>query len=188
MKSEKENQPSIKPSPVPRQLSFQSRLERIATSANYFALSVPMKISGALQTRGPVPVSGRVNDSVPFLVSLYPVGGGRHYLRVKAAIRNAAKIKEGDRVRVQITVLDRSKVSIPQDLASALRAEGVAEYFKAIPIGEQRYIIRCIDEAAKPQTRDKRIQSAVEAARRKREYRVLGSRGRDGKAAQGSGD
>jgi hypothetical protein len=81
-----------------KRLSFQSRLERIAVGANYFALSVPMEISRILRTRGPVPVSARVNDSEAFLISLFPVGEGRHYLRVKAEIRNAAKIQEGDRV------------------------------------------------------------------------------------------
>ena len=161
----------MKHSPVLRQLSFQSRLKRIASGADYFALSVPVKITRALQTRGPVPVSARVNDSMPFPVSLYPVGGGRHYLRVKAKIRNATKIKGGDRVRVQITVLDCSKISIPKDLASALRVGGVAEYFRAIPIGRQNYLIGWIDDAAKPQTRHKRIQDAVEAAQQKREQR-----------------
>jgi hypothetical protein len=91
----------MKRPPAPRQLSFQSRLERIAPEAEYFAVSVPMKISPALGTRGPVPVSARVNDSEAFPVSLFPVGGGRLYLRVKAKIRAAAKIKEGDRVRVR---------------------------------------------------------------------------------------
>jgi uncharacterized protein YdeI (YjbR/CyaY-like superfamily) len=66
---------------------------------------------------------------------------------------------------VHLTVLDRSAVSIPQDLTSALRAQGALESFKALPLGQQRYTIRRIDEAAKPQTRDKRIQIAVAAAR-----------------------
>jgi Domain of unknown function (DUF1905)/Bacteriocin-protection, YdeI or OmpD-Associated len=158
----------MKRAPKPQQLAFQSRLERIASGAEYFALSVPLKISRALQTRGPVPVSARVNDSMPFLVSLFPIGGGRHYLRVKATVRNAAKIKGGDRVRVHLTVLDRSAVSLPQDLTSALRAQGALESFQALPLGQQRYTIRRIDEAAKPETRDKRIQIAVAAARPKK--------------------
>ena len=150
---------------VPQQLSFQSRLERIASGAEYFALSVPLKITRALRTRGPVPVSARVNDSRPFLVSLFPMGGGRHYLRVKAEIRNATKIKEGDRVHVRITVLDRAvEISIPQDVAGALRAQGVLESFKTLPKGKQRYTLRWIDEAAKPETREKRIQTAVKIA------------------------
>lgn len=158
----------MKPPAAPHQLSFQSRLERIASGAEYFALSVPVKISRVLQTRGPVPVSARVNDSMPFLVSLFPIGGGRHYLRVKAQVRNAAKISGGDRVRVHLTVLDRSAVSIPRDLANALRASSMLENFKALPLGKQRYTIRWIDEAAKPETRAKRIQTAVEIARRKK--------------------
>jgi hypothetical protein len=160
--------PAMKRPPVPQQLSFQSRLERLAPGINYFALSVPAKITRALQTRGPVPVSAQVNDSVPFLVSLFSMGGGRHYLRVKAAVRNATKIKAGDRVRVQITVLDRSAVSLPQDLTHALRAEDAVESFKALPLGKQRYTIRWIDEAAKPETRAKRVQDAVKIARRKK--------------------
>jgi hypothetical protein len=122
---------SQKHSPAPhQQLSFQSKLECIASGMDYFALPVPMKITRALGTRGPVPVFARVNDSETFLASLYPVGGGRHYLRVKNKICRAAKIKEGDRVGVQITVRDLSaEISIPEDLMSALRAEGMVEDF-----------------------------------------------------------
>ena len=156
----------MKRSQVPPKLSFQSRLVRLAPGINYFALPVPAKITDALQTRGPVPVSARVNHSKPFLVSLYPVGGGRHSMRVKAEVREAAMIKEGDRARVQITVIDRAaEVSLPKDLAKALRADGKLESFKALPKGKQRYTLRRIDEAAKPETREKRIQDAVELAR-----------------------
>ena len=154
--------------PVPQEFSFQSRLERIASTANYFAVSVPLKVTRALQTRGPVPVSARVNDSPPFPVSLFPMGGGRHYLRVKAEIRDAAKIKGGDRVRVHLTVIDRTaEITLPKDLATALRTRKVTESFHALPKGKQRYIIRWIGEAAKPETRSKRIQAAVDTAREK---------------------
>lgn len=158
-------------SPTPNQkLSFQSKLERIASEMEYFAVSVPMKITLALETRGPVPVLARVNDSETFFASLFPVGGGRHYLRVRNKICKAAGIKEGNRVRVQITVRDRSaEISIPKDLMSALRAEGVEKEFKALPIGRKSYLLRLIDEAAKPLTRDKRIQAAVEEAHKRRE-------------------
>lgn len=139
----------------------------------YFALSVPAKITKALGTHGPVPVTARVNGSKPFLNSLYPVGEGRHYLRIKAVVWKEVKIKEGDRVRVEITVRDRkAEISIPKDLASALRAEGVAKFFDALPIGKKSYLLRLIDEAAKPETREKRIQDAVEAAHEKREKQV----------------
>jgi uncharacterized protein YdeI (YjbR/CyaY-like superfamily) len=63
-------------------------------------------------------------------------------------------------------------VTIPEDLMSALRAEGVADNFKSLPPGKQNFIVRRINDAAKPETRDKRILEAVEAAHQRREKRV----------------
>lgn len=163
----------MKRSPAPRQLSFESRLERLASGINYFALPVPAQITRALGTRGPVPVAARVNGSEPFLVSLYTQGGGRHGLRVKAEVRTEAKLKEGDRVRVKITVRDRAaETALPPDLANALRAERVLEDFKALPKGKLSYTLRWIDQAARPVTREKRIQDAVALAHQRREQRV----------------
>ncbi len=157
------------PPPLQIHSTFQSRLERIATGMNYFALSVPKKITLALGTRKSVPVFARVNDSEKFLASLYPVGGGRHYLRVKHQVCKAAQIKAGDRVRVQVTVRDQStEISIPKDLMTALRAEGALASFKALPLGKKSYILRLIDEAARPKTRDKRIRDAVVVAKQKK--------------------
>ena len=155
-----------------QQLSFRAKLENWAEGMDYCAVPVPAKITQALGTKGPVLVMARVNDSEPFKVSLFPVGGGQHYIRIKAKVRKETKTKTGDRVRMQITVLDRADVTISKDLMSALRAEGVTEDFKSLPPGKQNFIIRRIDDAAKPETRDKRIQEAVEAARKRREKRV----------------
>jgi hypothetical protein len=158
----------MNPKPAPQQLTFQSRLERIASGAEYYALSVPAQISRILGTAGPVPVAAQVNDSTPFQLSLFPIGGGRHYLRVKASVRNEVKIKEGDRVRVEITVVDRDSLALPEDLLIALRVAGAEERFMALSPGKRHYTVRWIDEAARPETRAKRIQTAVDAARAER--------------------
>ena len=167
----------MKRSPAPgQQLSFQAKLENWAEGMDYCAVPVPAEITQALGTKGPVLVVARVNDSEPFQVSLFPIGGGQHYIRIKARVRQETKTKTGDRVRLRITVLDRADVTIPEDLLSALRAEGVADDFKSLPPGKQNFIVRRIDDAAKPETRDKRIQEAVEAAHQRREERVDQSR------------
>jgi len=157
-----------KPAATPhQQLSFDSTLERIATGMEYYALSVPMETSQALHTRAAVPVVAKVNDSDAFKGSLYPVGGGRHYLRVRNKVCTAAGIKEGDRVRVQIVVRDRlQEIDVPDDLRSALRREGLLDCFNALPVGKKSYVLRLIDEAVKPETREKRIREAVDEARR----------------------
>jgi hypothetical protein len=162
----------VKRSPTAgKQLSFQAKLETWAEGMDYCAVPVPASVTQALGTKGPVLVMARVNDSEPFKVSLFPTGGG-HYIRVKAKVRKETKTKTGDRVRVRFTVLDRADVTIPTDLMKALRAEGVTDDFKSLPPGKQNFIIRRIDDAAKPETRDKRIQDAVEAAHRRREKRI----------------
>lgn len=154
------------------QLTFDVVLESWAEGMDYCAVPVPAEITRALGTTGPVLVVAQVNDSEPFQVSLFPIGGGQHYIRIKAKVRQETKTKTGDRIRVQITVLDRSAVTIPDDLMSALRAEGVTEDFQSLPPGKRSFIIRRIDEAAKPETRDRRIREAVEAAHERREKRL----------------
>ena len=148
-----------------RQLSFEADLENWAEGMDYCAVAVPMKITEALGTRGPVLVMAQVNKSEPFKVSLFPVGGGQHYIRIKAKVRQETNIKTGDRIRVRFTVLDRADVQIPEDLMSALTAEGVTEAFTSLPPGKRSFIIRRIDDAVKPETREKRVREAVAAAR-----------------------
>jgi hypothetical protein len=132
---------------------------------DYCAVPVPAEITEALGTKGPVLVTARVNDSAAFQVSLFPVGGGQHYIRVKAKVRKVSGTKVGDRIKVEITVLDRELVDIPEDLMKALRAEKVEGSFKSLSPGKQNFIVRRINDAAKPQTRKKRIQEALEIAR-----------------------
>jgi uncharacterized protein YdeI (YjbR/CyaY-like superfamily) len=60
-------------------------------------------------------------------------------------------------------------LEIPEDLMSALKAEGVAEAFNSLPPGKQNFTIRQIDAAVKPETRERRLQEAVKAAHQARE-------------------
>jgi len=143
------------------QLAFEATLENWAEGMDYCAVPVPAAITDALGTRGPVLVMACLNDSAPFKISLFPVGGGRHYLRVKAAVRKETQTKTGDPVHIRITVLDRAAVDYPADLLAALRAQGATKAFKALPPGRQNFFVRRIDEAVKPETRRKRIQDAV---------------------------
>jgi hypothetical protein len=161
-----------------QRLSFHATLENWAEGMNYCAVPVPATISKALGTRGPVLVLAQVNGSEPFQVSLFPVGNGQHYMRIKAKVRQETKAATGDRVRVSFTVLDRARVEIPDDLRRALDAEAVTEAFTSLPPGKQQYIIRRIDEAVKAPTRVRRIEEAVAAAHQRREELIDGETAR----------
>lgn len=156
------------PATAGQQLSFQAELENWAEGMDYGAVAVPEHITQALRTKGPVLVMATVNHSEPFQVSLFPVGGGRHFIRIKAKVRQATHVKIGDRIRVRFTVLDRADVTIPEDLMRALVADGAKDAFKALAPGKQQFIIRRINEAVKLETRGKRIGDAVMAAKASR--------------------
>lgn len=152
-----------------RQLSFQAPLEPWAEGMDYCAVSVPPEVTEALGTKGPVLVRARVNESAPFQVSLFPVGGGRHCIRIKAKVRRETGTGVGDVIRVSFTVLDRAEVVIPDDLVQALEAADLLEAFRSFPPGKQNFTIRRIDEAARPATRARRIDEAVAEARQRRQ-------------------
>jgi Domain of unknown function (DUF1905)/Bacteriocin-protection, YdeI or OmpD-Associated len=155
-----------------QQLAFQAELENWAEGMDYCAVPVPAKITEALGTKGPVLVMAQVNESEPFQVSLFPVGGGQHYIRIKASVRQETNTNTGDRIRVRFTVLDRAAVEIPEDLMGELNSEGLTEAFKSLPPGKQNFIIRRIDDAVKPETRKKRVQEAVVASHQAREKAI----------------
>ena len=152
-----------------KRLSFTAKLENWAEGMDYCAVPVPAKITKTLGTTKAVLVMAQVNDSEPFKVSLFPVGGGKHYIRIKGKVRKETGTKTGDRIRLRFTVLDRADVTYPKDLLSALKEERATEDFKSLPPGEQNFLLRKIDDAAKPETREKRIQEAIAAAHRRRE-------------------
>lgn len=150
-----------------QRLSFTAKLEKIAQGMEYYAVTA--KITQTLSTRAAVPVSARVNGSKPFLVSLHPNGTGGHGMRVRNQIRLEVGAKKGDRVKVDFTVIDQAKTVIPKDVEKVLKAEGALKDFQAIPDGERNFLLRVIDQAAKPDTRAKRIEAALEAAHKRRE-------------------
>jgi hypothetical protein len=153
---------------VGQELSFKSVLENWADGMDYCAIAVPANITEALGTKSAVLVEARVNKSAPFRVSLFPAGGGKHYIRVRKTVRKAAGLIEGNRVVVQITVLDRADIVIPDDFSEALRSKNALARFHALTPSKKNYMIRRIDEALKPETRSRRVHEAVEECHQKR--------------------
>jgi hypothetical protein len=160
-------------SSVGKEFSFRSRLENWAEGMDYCAVPVPAAVTKQLGSTAAVLVRARINKSEEFEVSLFPPGSGKHYIRVRKKVRVAANLTAGNAVVVKFVVLDReANAEIPDDLEKALRAENMLKSFTDIPPGARNYIIRRINEAAKPATRKKRIDEAIEAAHEKSEKSV----------------
>ncbi len=145
-----------------KEFEFKAILERWASGMEYYAIPIPHEITVALKTRAAVPVKVQINSSDAFLASLFPVGEGRHYLRIRNKIVKAVQIKEKDVIKVKLKVRDREKeIVVPLDLQKALIEAGAERKFTALPIGEKSYLLRGITEAVKIETREKRINDVV---------------------------
>ncbi len=149
---------------IGKQFEFNATLENWAEGMDYCAVSVPSSVTKSLGTKGPVLVHASVNNSDPFQVSLFPVGGGKHYIRIKSKIRKLTNTKMGDNIKLDFVVIDPEDVDIPDDLLASLEDSGMIDGFVDLPPGKRNYLIRRIGEAVKHATREKRVQEALEAA------------------------
>jgi hypothetical protein len=126
-------------------------------------VDVPQDVSEALGQRGRVPVRASVNG-VAFRGSLMPTGGGRHCLGVTKAQLAEAGVAQGDAVQVELAVdAEPRVVEPPGDLAAALTSEPQARArFDGLSYTHRREYVRWIEEAKRAETRQRRVQRAVE--------------------------
>jgi hypothetical protein len=148
----------------------------------FFGVDLPAAVSKAIGRKGFVPILGEVNGA-PLQTSLSPSGGGRHHVLLNREVREAAQVAPGDRVSMVLRVdLEPPVHDIADDLADALREEGVLGDFESMARGRRNQFIRWMEDAAHEDTRAKRIARLVEMAHAEREKRV----DREAKRPQGS--
>ncbi|MGH7440075.1 MAG: YdeI/OmpD-associated family protein [Polyangiaceae bacterium] len=153
----------------PGSFSFEAKVVR---KDFFFGIDVPAAVSAAIDKKGFVPVLGSINGA-PVRSSLSPSRGGRHHLLLNREVRTTAKVEPGDRVKVVLRVdLEPPVFEIAEDLADALREEGVLADFEALPRGRRNQYIGWMEEAAHEDTRAKRIGRLVEIGHAERERRV----------------
>jgi hypothetical protein len=91
------------------------------------------------------------------------VMGGKQLVPVSAAIRKAAGLAGGDKIKVTLTVAEGPReVDVPADLRAALDAEpAAATFFAALSNSLQRYHVDNVNGAKSADTRARRVEKAV---------------------------
>lgn len=99
--------------------------------------------------------------------STVAVYGGEFMLPVSAEVRAGAGISAGDKVEVTIELdTEPREVTVPPDLAAALDVDAAArQFFDGLSYSNKRRIILSIEDAKTPETRQRRIDKAVEKLR-----------------------
>jgi hypothetical protein len=95
------------------------------------------------------------------------VMNGRAMISVSAAVRKATGLQGGDAVEVTLTVADAPReVTLPPDFAAALAAdEQAGAFFGGLSNSLQRYHIDNVNGAKSADTRQRRIDKAIELFR-----------------------
>ena len=89
--------------------------------------------------------------------------GGRYMLGVSNESRDRAGVAAGDEIEVDIELdTEPREVVLPADFAQALDGDADAKrFFEGLNYSNQRRIVGPIDEAKTPETRERRVATAV---------------------------
>ena len=123
----------------------------------------------------PKPIFGKVRAPVRVTLNGYSYRstiaamGGPLFIPLRRSHREAAGLEGDETVKVTIE-LDTGirDVAPPPDLAKALKAAGVWERWAELSFTHRREDVESVTEAKKPETRQRRIDAAVEALDRTR--------------------
>jgi hypothetical protein len=96
--------------------------------------------------------------------------GGVFMLGVSNEVRRGAGVSAGEDVDVDLELdTEPREVTVPPDLATALdRDAGARQAFDQLSYSNKRRIVEPIDDAKTPETRQRRIDKAVDALRESR--------------------
>lgn len=148
------------------QSRFDARLLRPAKSVGEAAwafLVLPRSASEKLPRRGRTSVEGTLNGH-PFQATLEPDGQLSHWLKIDNALREAAGVKVGDVVTLEIaSVAAELEPEVPPDFQEALTAapEAKAVWEATTTIARIDWV-HWVESAKQAKTRNSRVEKACD--------------------------
>jgi hypothetical protein len=132
---------------------------------NAAGLKPPFDVVEVFQRKGRVPVKGTING-FPFRSSLMNMGDG-HMMAVNAQMRAGAKCEAGDTVDVVMELdQDKREVEVPPYLMKAIASgSNTKKAWSELSFTHQKEWVRAVEDAKKPETREKRIAAMMQALR-----------------------
>jgi hypothetical protein len=130
-------------------------------SKNVTGIEIPPEIIDALGGGKRPPVKVTINGYI--YRNTVAVMAGKFMVGVSAEHRAKAGVKGGDAIEVEIERDSAAReVSIPADLAVALKKAKAEKLFDALAYSHRKEHVRAIEEAKTPETRARRIDKIIE--------------------------
>jgi Bacteriocin-protection, YdeI or OmpD-Associated/Domain of unknown function (DUF1905) len=123
---------------------------------------IPFSVEKVFGSKARVPVRGTINGFA-FRSSVFPMGGGNHYMAVNRATREGAGAKGGDTVSVVMEVDTEPRVvTASADLKKALGRDKEAKAaFDKLSYTHKKEFVQWIEGAKKEETRARRIEKTL---------------------------
>lgn len=142
----------------------QYLLQKFPGKGGWTYAEIPEILPDKHSSFGWVKVKGSIDGFEFKNYHLQPMGNGKLFLPVKAAIRKKIQKQAGDFVQV-VLYKDESSLEIPAELVSCLTIEPNAyERFLQFTEGEQKAFIDWIYSAKTDETKVKRIATTIDKA------------------------
>ena len=132
-------------------------------------VDAPLRVGRELEARGYIPVRGTINGAA-FTQTLVPIGGGRHRLYVNRLMLDAAGVKVGDRITVELWK-NRAvrREPMPALLATELKASAVASAtWETLTPSLRKEILRYLNSAKRPETLERNVQRTIAMLERRK--------------------
>ena len=126
-------------------------------------VDVPLDLKQTYGKGNLVPINATFNGTVPYQGILAMMGGACPMLLIRSDVREQLGVHVGDRVQVRIE-LDTSPrtVTLPADVVALVDANpAAAATWEKLSPGNQREYARWIEDAKRPETRQRRVEEAV---------------------------
>jgi len=147
-------------------VKFKGRLTATARGGGGTLVPVPREVAAKLGLKG-MPRIQAVIAGTPYRGSLMPMGDGTYCLGVLKSIQEAAGVGVGDEIDVELRLgTEPRTVEVPADLAAALaRDRKAAAAWEKLSYTNRKEIARSLEEAKRPETRERRLKAALERLR-----------------------
>ena len=122
----------------------------------------PFDVEKTFGVRGRVPVRGTLNGA-PFRAAIFKMSG-EHFMVVNRHLRAASGVRGGETVPVTVERDDEPRlIEPPADFARALKGNKDARAtWDKLSYTHQREHVEHIEEAKKPETRERRIERSIQ--------------------------
>jgi hypothetical protein len=130
---------------------------------------IPKEVAAKLGLKG-MPKINAVIAGTPYRGSLMPMGDGTYCLGVLKSIQDAAGVGAGDSITIDVELDTAPRtVTLPADLATAIAHDKAAlAAWEAMSYTNKKEIARSLDEAKRPETRERRLAHALALLRKAR--------------------